>query len=280
MPALVWDATTPPPPEAAEIEFLVPSYMYAKPDRAVLAALPRLQVVQLLSAGYEGWPALIPAGVRLCNGRGVHGGSTAELAVGGLISVVRELPRLWEQQRRAEWEPHTTDGVDGKRVLVLGAGDIGNRVGVALSAFGAIVTMVGRSARDAVHAIAEVEALRGDAEVVVLALPLTEETRHLVDAAFLAALPDGAVVVNVGRGGLLDTGALLDELSAGRLRAFLDVTDPEPLPADHPLWSAPNVLIAPHVGGGTRGWQERGYALVRDQVARWRAGEPLANVVS
>src|SRR5579859_488344 len=124
-PALVWDASSPPPPEAAEIKFLVPSYMSGTPDRTVFDALPRLQVVQLLSAGYEDWLALVPAGVRLCNGRGVHGGSTAELAVGGLISVVRQLPRLWEQQGRREWRPRTTDELDGKRALVLGAGDIG-----------------------------------------------------------------------------------------------------------------------------------------------------------
>lgn len=279
MPALVWDVTTPPPQAAVEIEFLVPSYTSGTPDRVTLDAMPRLQVVQLLSAGYENWRPLIPDGVRLCNGRGVHGGSTAELAVGGLISVVRELPRLWAQQRRREWRPFTTDGLDGKRVLVLGAGDIGTRVATALAAFGATTTMVGRAARDGVHALADVAGLLGDAEVVVLAVPLDEDSRHLADAEFLAALPDGAVVVNVGRGGLVDTGALVAELTAGRLRAFLDVTDPEPLPADHPLWAAPNVLIAPHVGGGTRGWERRGYALVRDQVARWRAGQPLANVV-
>jgi phosphoglycerate dehydrogenase-like enzyme len=140
--------------------------------------------------------------------------------------------------------------------------------------------VVARTARDGVRTLADVPVLLPQTDVVVLAVPNTAETTGLVDAAFLAAQPDGALIVNVARGAIVDTDALLAELTAGRLRAFLDVTDPEPLPSGHPLWDAPNLLLTPHVGGGTRGWQRRAYDLVREQVARYVAGEKLANRVS
>jgi phosphoglycerate dehydrogenase-like enzyme len=246
---------------------------------AALAAMPGLRVIQLLSAGVEAWLPRVPDGVTLCNGRGVHGGSTAELAVAGILSLVRRLPHFLGEQVAARWSPETTEDIDGKRLLVLGGGDIARRAAAALEVFGATTTFVGRTAREGVHAIDEVPSLLPDADIVVVALPLTNATRHLVDADFLAALPDGAIIANVARGAIVATDALLAELTAGRLRAFLDVTDPEPLPSDHPLWHAPNVVITPHVGGGTRGWERRGFRLVREQLGRYLAGEPLHNVV-
>lgn len=278
-PAVIWNGTDDPPAGIEDVEFFVAPYMSGALDGSVLTAMPKLRVVQLLSAGFEKWLPILPPGVALCNGRGVHGGSTAELAVGGLISVVRELPRLLDQQRAHQWRPQMTDGLDAKRVLVLGAGDIGTRIAGAVAAFGAAPTVIGRSARERVRSFAEVPTLLPEQDVVVVALPLTPDTERLVDAKFLAALPDGAIVVNVARGAVVDTAALVAEVTSGRLRAFLDVTDPEPLPADHPLWDAPNVLISPHVGGGTNGWRQRGYVLIKDQVARYLADEPLANVV-
>lgn len=276
---LVWDGTGPPPPGIERVEFLVGRYMGGPLPAEVLAGLPRLRVVQLVSAGFETWQPVVPDGVVLCNGRGVHGGSTAELALGGLIALMRQLPRLLDQQRAGVWEPHRGAGLDGRRVLVLGVGDIGARVAAAARVFGAECTLVGHTARDGVHALSDVPALLPDHQAVVIALPLTAQTRHLVDAGFLSRLPDGACVVNVARGPIVDTDALFAELSARRLYAFLDVTDPEPLPAGHPLWSAPNVLITPHVGGGTWGWADRANRLVHDQVVRYLAGEPLHNVV-
>lgn len=277
---LVWDGTGDRPTGADDIEFFVGLYNAPPPPRETLAALPRLRVVQLLSAGVEPWVPVIPDGVQLCNGRGIHGGSTAELALAGLLAIVRRLPRAWEAQGRHEWRRFGSRGLDGRRVLVLGAGDIGERVAAAARVFDAEVTVVARRRRDGVHALDELPQLLPHHDVVVVALPQTPQTAGLVDAAFLAALPDGAVVVNVARGGLVDTGALLAELTARRLHAFLDVTDPEPLPADHPLWDAPNLLLTPHVGGGTKGWDERAYRLVAAQVRRYVAGEPLENLVS
>ena len=276
---MIWRGEGEPPDGLADTEFLVAPYMGPALDAAALAEMPRLRVIQLFSAGFETWLPLVPDGVTLCNGRGVHGGSTAELAVAGVLALVRELPHFLDEQRAGRWSPKQTEGTNGKRVLVLGAGDIGRRVATALGAFGAEPILVARTARDGVHAVAELPDLLPQAQIVVLALPATGETRGLVDADFLAALPDGAVVANVARGPIIDTDALLAELTAGRLKAFLDVTEPEPLPAGHPLWSAPNLVLTPHIGGGTHGWQQRGFALVRAQLDRYLAGEPLENVV-
>ena len=276
---LVWDGFSPPPPGVDQVEFFVAKYASeAAPD--ALAAMPRLRVVQVLSAGYEAWLPALPDGVLLCNGRGVHGSSTAELAVAGVSSVLRELPRAWRAQAEQSWDPHFTEGLPGARVIVIGAGDIATRIATAVRAFGAEPTLVGRRARDGVAGIDELDELLGTADVVFVAVPLTDDTRHLLDARRLALLPDGAVVANVARGPIVDTDALVAELQRERLRAYLDVTDPEPLPAGHPLWSAPGVLITPHIGGGTAGWQRRAYGLVDAQLRRYAAGEELANVVA
>ncbi len=276
---IVWDGTGSAPPDAEQIQFFVGRYNADPPPAEVFAALPRLQVIQLVSAGVEPWLAVVPDSVVLCNGRGVHGGSTAELAVAGMLAILRRLPDFLDQQRAGEWEPHQAVGLTGRRLLVIGAGDIGRRIGAAARAFDAQVTYVARTAREDVRELADLPALLPDHDVVAIAVPRTPETTRLVDAAFLAAMPDGAVLVNIARGAIVDTDALLAELTARRLHAFLDVTEPEPLPAGHPLWQAPNLLLTPHVGGGTDGWERRAYQLVRDQVLRFNAGDDLHNRV-
>jgi phosphoglycerate dehydrogenase-like enzyme len=193
--------------------------------------------------------------------------------------LLRELPQFARAQQEHRWDERHTDGLAGKRVLVLGAGDIGRRIAGAVELFGADVTLVARRAREGVRAVSELPELLPQHDVVAVAVPQTPETKRIVDARFLAAMPDGALLVNIARGTIVDTDALLAELNAGRLSAFLDVTDPEPLPPDHPLWDAPNLLLTPHVGGGTTGWQRRAYGLVREQVIRFHNGEPLSNVV-
>jgi phosphoglycerate dehydrogenase-like enzyme len=277
---LVWDGTGVPPPGAERIEFFVGRYDAPPPPAAALAALPALRVVQLVSAGVEPWLPVVPDGVRLYSGRGVHGASTAELAVAGMLAVLRQLPRFEEARKAHRWEPADVAGLTGQRVLVIGAGDIGSRIAAAVRVFDAEATLVARSPRPGLRTIEEVPALLPEHQVVAVAVPHTPQTRRMVDAAFLAAMPDGAVLVNVARGAIVDTDALLAELTARRLHAFLDVTDPEPLPSGHPLWDAPNLLLTPHVGGGTRGWQRRAYALVREQLLRYHSGEPLANAVA
>jgi phosphoglycerate dehydrogenase-like enzyme len=277
---IVWDGTGDAPPGAERIEFFVGRYDAAPPPAESLAGLPALQVVQLVSAGVEPWLDVVPDGVALHSGRGVHGSSTAELAIAGMLAVLRQLPRFEESRKAHRWERGITAGLTGQRVLVVGAGDIGSRIAAAARVFDAETTLVARSSRPGVHVLDELPVLLPDHQVVALAVPHTPETHRLVDAAFLAAMPDGALLVNVARGAIVDTDALLAELTARRLHAFLDVTDPEPLPADHPLWDAPNLLLTPHIGGGTRGWQQRAYALVRDQLDRYVAGEQLLNAVT
>ncbi len=276
---VVWDGTGARPDGADAVEFFVGRYDAPPPPAAALSGLPRLRVVQLVSAGVEPWLPLVPPGVQLYNGRGVHGASTAELAVAGMLAVLRELPRFERNREAHLWQPAVTAGLTGRRVLVVGAGDIGRRIAAAAEVFDATTTLVGRTARDGVRGLADLPALLPEHEVVALAIPHTPETHRLVDAEFLAAMPDGALLVNIARGAVVDTEALLAELNSNRLHAFLDVTDPEPLPADHPLWDAPNLLLTPHVGGGTRGWEQRAYALVRQQLLRFVRGEPLANRV-
>jgi len=275
---VTWDGADEPP---AGVEFWVPTYMLADSARrdAALAALPELRVVQLVSAGAEVWVGHIPPGVLLCDGRGIHGGSTAEWVLTAILAVVREFPRFIRDQQARRWAPVITDELAGKHVLVVGAGDLGQNVATRLRAFGASPVLVARRARDGVHAVGELPVLLPAADIVVLVVPLTPETTGLVDSAFLAALPDGALVVNAARGPVVVTDALIAELSSGRLRAALDVTDPEPPPDDHPLWTVPNLLLTPHVGGNVRGFPRRAYRLVRDQILRYVAGEPLLNVV-
>lgn len=277
---LVWDGTGEAPAGIERTQVLLAPYMGQVFSHEALAAMPALELIQLLSAGVTPWLDRIPPGVTLCNGRGVHGGSTAELAVAGLLSQLRGLPEFARDQAAGRWHERYTDDLDGSEVVLLGAGDISRRVAAALAPFGARCTLVARTARDGVRTLADLPSLLPQARAVVLALPLTEATCRLVDATFLAALPDGAIVVNVARGAIVDTDALLAETSSGRLKAFLDVVDPEPLPSDHPLWQVPNVQITPHVGGGTRGWHERGMQLLRDQLARHAAGQQLANVIT
>ena len=276
---LVWDGAGEPPVGIERADFFVGRYDGKPASADALAHMPRLQVLQLVSAGVDAWLPVVPPGVTLCNGRGVHGASTAELAVAGMLALLRDLPSHLVGQRTRTWRWIQSEGITGKRVLVVGAGDIGTRIADAVRPFDAEPTMVARTARRGVLAIGEIHEQLPNHHVVVLAVPHTSQTHRLVDARFLAAMPDHALLVNVARGAIVDTAALLAELESRRLRAYLDVTDPEPLPPEHPLWSAPNVLITPHVGGGTAGWQQRAYTLVREQIERFLRGEPLVNVV-
>lgn len=267
-----------PPPGGEEVEVFVPAYEW-EVDLAVLARLPRLRVVQTLTAGYEHVLPYLPAGVTLCNGRGIHETSTSELALTLILASLRGVPDFVRAQERREWVYAPRPALADKRVLIVGYGSIGAAVEARLAPFEVDVVRVASRPRAGVHGVAELPALLPDADVVVLVVPLTDRTRGLVDAGFLASMKPGALLVNVARGAVVDTGALLAALYDGRVRAALDVTDPEPLPTDHPLWSAPGLLISPHVGGASSAMWPRAYRVVREQLARYAAGEPLANVV-
>lgn len=282
---VVWDMHGP-HPRGAEIRFAVVPYMTRLRLAEVTPGLDALEALQLQSAGYEQFADDVPPGVALCNAAGVHDASTAELALALALASIREIPEFAAAQARGEWKPLVLRrSLADRRVLVLGYGNIGRAVVRRLLPFEVSVTAVASRARagddlvDAVHGIDELPDLLPEHDVVVVIVPLTDATRGLVDAKVLALLPDGAVVVNVARGPVVDTDALVAECATGRLRAGLDVTDPEPLPAEHPLWTTPGVLLTPHVGGATDAMRPRAIALVRRQVEALRDGRPLDNVV-
>ncbi|TQL02748.1 2-hydroxyacid dehydrogenase [Cellulomonas sp. SLBN-39] len=264
---------------------LAPDWVVPEPFERIARA-PRVRFVQLSTAGYEHVRGVLPAHVTVANGRGVHSDETAELAVGLVLAQLRGIDVFARRMAVQYWEPGLVKrpSLAGKRVLVVGAGSIGTEIRSRLLAFRTTVTLVGRTSRDTpdghVHGVDELPSLLPHADVVVVVIPLTDLSEGLVDAAFLGAMPDGALLVNVARGRVVDTAALLAELGSGRLRAALDVTDPEPLPPEHPLWRAPNLLITPHVGGDTPLTEVRVTELVRRQLTALVAGTPLENVVA
>jgi len=263
-----------------EVQFYVPPYGFTEADSAVVPMMRSLKVVQTMTAGVEHVRPHVPAGVLLCNGRGIHDASAAELAMTLLLASLRGVPGYVRAQDAKEWAPGTRPALADSTVLIVGYGAVGAAFERRLAGFEVDVVRVARSSREGVHAFHELPSLLPEADVVVLIVPLTDETRGMVDSAFLARMRDGALLVNVARGLVVDTDALVAELQAGRICAALDVTDPEPLPREHPLWTCPNVLVSPHVGGATSAMEPRAYRLVRDQLARFATGEPLANVMT
>jgi phosphoglycerate dehydrogenase-like enzyme len=241
--------------------------------------MPRLRVVQTLTAGYDHVTPFLRDEVTLCNAVGVHDAATSELAVGLMIAAQRRLAEHVRAQDRHVWDQQMSSSLADRNVLVIGAGSIAGAIERRLEGFECTVTKVGRASRGDVRAVSELPVLLPGADIVVLIIPMTDETRGMVDRDFLAAMADRALLVNVARGPIVDTDALLAELTSGRLRAALDVTDPEPLPPDHPLWSAPGVIITPHVGGASEAMWPRAYALVSEQLRRLAAGEQPLHIV-
>lgn len=270
------------PPSLESVDFYVPNYMGNSAVVDIIKEMPALKVIQTQTAGFENFLPHLADGVTLCNARGVHDASTAELAVGLILAMYRRLPRAVRNQERGLWPSYQEldDSLADRTVLILGYGSIGEALERRLAGFECDVIPVARRARDGVSPITELPELLPKADVVVVLTPATDETRGMVDGNFLAQLKDGALLVNVARGVVVDTEALIAELGSGRISAALDVTDPEPLPAGHPLWSAPNVLINPHRGGASTAFAPRVARLVRAQLERYAAGEPLINVVA
>jgi phosphoglycerate dehydrogenase-like enzyme len=258
-----------------DVSFAVPAWgVDFEPEE-----LPELRVVQVRSAGVDWIVDRIPPGVTLCSARGTRDQAMAEWVVAALLADLKRVRPLAEAQAVRRWERLDIYDLRGLRVLLLGHGSIGRATEALLAPFGAEVRGVARRPRDGVAGIDELGALLPWADAVVNLLPLTDATRGMVDAEFLGSLHDGALYVSAGRGPTTDTYALLAELETGRLRAVLDVVDPEPLRADHPLWKAPGVLISPHVAGDTAEGDRASWRLVGEQLARFSRGEPLLNVV-
>lgn len=277
-----WDLLSPLPPEVAErVSVVQIGHYWGDPARwRRLPEAKNLRYVMLPSAGFEhAVPHLWP-GVTLCNGRGVHSAGTAELAVGLILASQRGLVEALDAQRDGRWHNPELPSLADRRVLIVGAGSLAQALAARLRPFEVELTLVGRTARADVHGIDELPALLTHTDIVVLTVPYSAQTHHLLDATALAALPDGALVVNVARGRVVDTDALLAELVAGRLRAGLDVTDPEPLPPNHPLWRAPGTVITAHQGGNSTATYPRVAALLRRQLEHLLADEPPENVVA
>ncbi|MEU9283551.1 2-hydroxyacid dehydrogenase [Streptomyces sp. NPDC048275] len=283
-----WDGGSVFPSDPAEVEFYVPPLVQdldtiSRP----LDRMTSLTVVQALSSGVDGLCAelrRLPGNVTLCNAKGVHARSTAELALALILASLRGIPEFTHAQDLGLWKPEVFPSLYGRSVLIVGYGALGSALEDLLVPFGCAVTRVARtdrlSPRGPVHAMSHLRGLITGADVVVLATELTPATHHLINADLLARLQDGALLVNMARGAVVDTAALLEEVRGGRIRAALDVTDPEPLPAGHPLWETPGVLITPHVGAFTPAMWPRLEQLIRRQLERFARDEELDNVVA
>lgn len=266
---------------------VVPPYLDPKARYELLRDLPNLEVVQLVTAGYEQVLPYLPEGARLCNGAGVHDASTAELTLSLMLASLRGLADFVVAQQNSQWIPtRIWPALADRRVLVVGYGQVGRAIARRLLPFEVEVTAVASRARGGdelvaqVHGVDELPGLLPDHDVVVLITPLTAATEGLVGREFLRRMKDGALLVNMARGKVVDTDALVAELATGRLSAALDVTEPEPLPPDHALWRAPNLLLSPHVGGASTAFRPRAIALLRRQLEAYASGRPLENVVA
>lgn len=277
---VVWDLASPAPRD--RFDLVVPPYMGLAKVLSALEGIP-VGLIQSQSIGYEGVADELPAGQRFANASSVHETSTAELAVGLALAAQRGIPGFVRAQDQGRWAPIFADSLADRRVTLLGYGGVGKAIAARLAGFEVHLRAVATHARTEdgidIAALDDLPAVLAETDVLIASLPGGDATAGLIDDAMLAALPDGALVVNVGRGTLIDTDALVEHVRRGRLRAALDVTDPEPLPAAHPLWTLDGVLIAPHVGGATSAMRPRIAKLVRSQIERLAAGEQPLNVV-
>lgn len=262
-------------------QVFVPPYRGSHRPIPLLAQLPDLRAVQLLTAGVDEWAPHVPANVLLANARGAHAGPVSEWVLSSILTLYRQWPALVRFQEQGVWAHRRVDAetLRGKRVLIVGAGAIGTAVAGLLPPFGATATLVARTARPGIHASTDLPDLVGSHEIVVITAPLTQDTEGLVDAKFMAAMPDQAVLVNAGRGRIVDTDALVVELTSGRLRAALDVTDPEPLPSNHPLWRCNGVIISPHMARTVPGTPQLCYTVATEQISMLVNGNMPSNLV-
>ena len=265
--------------DLSEVTFYVPTYLGGRPALELTKKMPNLKVLQVPNAGYDDAMEFLRPGITLCNGRGIHDDSTAELAVGLTIASLRGFATFVRDQDKGEWVNKNYDSINDRKIGIVGFGSIGTTIARMLSGFSVEIVAFTQSGRDNTIAITDLDKHLPSLDVVILILPLTKESKHLFDARRLALMKDGALLVNVARGPIVDTDALVKELNSGRITAGLDVTDPEPLPKGHPLWSAKGVLISPHVGGNSSAFEKRARRLIESQLNLLAQGKPLNNVI-
>lgn len=264
-----------------DAQFIVLPYLGSSiSHEEAISRMTNVEVIQTLTAGFDSVLPYVPQGVTLCNAAGVHDDATSELAVLLTLSALRDLPRSFAAQQTHTWGTYFGKSLADKKVVLIGYGNVGKAAERRLLAFGCTVVPVATTARDHVRTVADLPELLPTADVVILIVPHNAGTVNLVDAKFLAQMKDGALLVNVARGVVVDTQALIAELETGRISAALDVTEPEPLPAGHPLWSLPNVIITPHIGGEGDVFWDRARTRIHDQFDRWLSGQPLDCVIT
>ena len=266
--------------DLSKITFYVPEYMSGRQGLLYSQSMPNLQILQMPNAGFDDALEFVRPGMTLCNARGVHDASTAELAVGLAIAVRRGFYDFVRAQDTGEWLHRRYASLNDSKIAIVGYGSIGQTLAKYLSVYDVEITGYSRSGRDGAKKISELDDQLSTFDIVFLILPLNDESRNLFDAKRLAKMKDGSLLVNVARGQIVNTDALLEELNSKRIFAGLDVTDPEPLPSEHPLWKAPNCIIAPHVGGDSTAFESRGKKLVEDQLARIASGSGPGNIVN
>ena len=266
--------------DLSQVDFYVPTYMTGAKGLSYVSKMTNLKTLQMPNAGYEDALAHLRPGITLCNATGVHDASTAELAVGLAIASRRGFPEFMQDQKNGIWNHRRFPALSDSNVGIVGFGSIGKEIAKKLSVFDVTVTAFTQSGRDGSLTIDQLDAHLPNLDIVILILPLTDSSRHMFDAARLSKMKNGSLLINMARGPVVVTDALVAELNAGRLFAALDVTDPEPLPQGHPLWKAPNLLLVPHVGGNSDAFEPRGRALVESQLALLAAGKPLEHVVA
>jgi len=275
-----WDMTGPAP--RATIDLVVPPYLVG-PDVLRQLASVTTRLVQSPMLGYDGVETNLPPGQVYANAASVHETSTAELTLALILASQRGIPDFVRHAEEGKWIREWRPSLADHNVLLVGYGGVGKAIEARLLPFEVTVTRVAHHARSdehgEVHAMDSLATLLALADIVVVAVPLSDETTHLVDDEFLSTMRDGSLLVNIARGAVADTAALLRHASAGRLRLALDVTDPEPLPDGHPLFALANVLISPHVGGATSAAMPRLARLITTQIERMLAGEEPLNVV-
>ncbi|MEY4313526.1 MAG: dihydrofolate reductase [Actinobacteria bacterium] len=263
----------------SEVTFYVPWYMGGRPALEMTQMMPNLKILQVPNAGYDDALEFVRPGITLCNGKSIHDDSTAELAVGLTIASLRGFADFVRNQDKSEWVHTRNKSINDRKVGIVGFGSIGSTIAKMLAGFAVEIVAFTQSGRDNTIAITDLDKHLPTLDVVILILPLTPESKHLFDAKRLALMKDGALLVNVARGPIVETDALVKELNSGRITAALDVTDPEPLPKDHPLWLAKGVLISPHVGGNTTAFEKRAKRLIESQLQLLASGERLNNII-
>jgi len=265
--------------DLSEITFYVPTYMGGRPALELTKKMPNLKILQMPNAGYDDAIEYVREGMTLCNGKSIHDDSTAELAVGLTIASLRGFPDFIRNQDKSAWVHVKNQSINDKKIGIVGFGSIGKTIAKMLAGFAVEIVPFTQSGRDNTISITDLDQHLPTLDIVILILPLTAESKHLFNAKRLGIMKNGSLLVNVARGPIVETDALVKELNSGRITAALDVTDPEPLPSDHPLWQAKGVLISPHVGGNTSAFEKRAKKLIESQLQLLSEGKSLNNII-